>query len=425
MARALDETDNIISIDNVDNGKACNCHCIVCQTPLIARQGKKRSWHFAHDTSSGDVECAWSGETELHLRVKEYLSTANQILVPIGIHKPSFETIKIEGTLVEMRFDPTRRIPDVTTFSKGEKVFIEIAVTHFCDAQKIKEYKSHNANALEFDFSNFEPEGDTIKDKEIEEYISHCEVTWLSVAPAGYIGCKVHNHERKAIQKLHEEYVKQDLLYSLELQELTKKITLRTEELKRVENILSTKSPEAEDKKAILDWFSTEEQKLQQGLKKMEDDAIRQANISAEAQFNASFDLLKQDLENQFRLDNKLLMQEIEIKEAKFKKISDLVHMTQHDLDYKKTKLEAVKKEANAYLEIEATIKNALKSLESKIVTIAQARKQLAHILPEFKAFCRKTGTPWPFAHDMDEKLNTELVLGLYTKLKKQVTPYI
>ena len=407
MTRALDETDNITSIDNVDNGKACNCHCIVCQTPLIARQGKKRSWHFAHGTSSGDVECAWSGETELHLRVKEYLSTANQILVPIGIHQPSFETIKIEDTLVEMRFDPTRRIPDVTTFSKGEKVFIEIAVTHFCDAQKIKEYKSHNANALEFDFSNFEPEGDTIKDKEIEEYISHCEVSWLSVAPAGYIGSKVHNHERKAIQKLHEEYIKQDLMYSKKLQEITKKITLRTEELRRVENILSTKSPEAEEKKAIMDWFSTEERKLQQALKIMENNAIRQANISAEEQFNASFSLLKQDMENQFRLDNKLLIQQIETKEVEAKTISDLANMAQHNLDYKKTQLEAVKKEANAYLEIEATIKNALKSLESKIVTIAQARKQLAHILPEFKGFCRKTGTPWPFAYDIDTKLNT------------------
>jgi hypothetical protein len=196
-------------------------------------------------------------------------------------------------------------------------------------------------------------------------------------------------------------------MYSKKLQEITKKITLRTEELRRVENILSTKSPEAEEKKAILDWFSTEEQKLQQGLQKMEGDAIRQANIRAEAQFNASFDLLKQDLENQFRFDNKLLMQEIEIKEAKLKKISDLVHMTQHDLDYKKTKLEAVKQEAKDYLEIETTIKNALKSLESKVVTIAQARKHLERILPEFKVFCRKTGSPWPFPYDIDTKLDT------------------
>lgn len=407
MTRALNETDEITSIDNVDNGKGCNCHCIVCQTPLIARQGKKNSWHFAHDTSSGEVDCAWSGETELHLRVKEYLSKVKSLAVPIGIHSPVTESIEIEDALVEMRFDPTRRIPDVTVFSNGERVFIEVAVTHFCEPQKIKELKANNANALEFDFSEFIPEGDVITDEEIEHYIGHCEINWLSVSPAGYIGCKVHNHERKAIQKLHEEYVKQDLLYSLELQELTKKITLRAEELKRVENILSTKSPEAEEKKAILDWFSTEEQKLQQGLQKMEDDAIRQANVSAEAQFNASFDLLKQDLENQFRLDNKLLMQQIESKDVEFKEISYLVNITQRDLDYKKGRLEKIRQDAEGYLKIEATIAKTLHSLESKIVTIAQARKQLEQILPEFKGFCRKTGSPWPFPYDIDKRLDT------------------
>ena len=73
MTRALNELDEIVGIQKVKNGKGCNCHCIVCNSPLIARQGKKRSWHFAHDTSQGEIDCAWSGETELHLRVKEYL----------------------------------------------------------------------------------------------------------------------------------------------------------------------------------------------------------------------------------------------------------------------------------------------------------------------------------------------------------------
>lgn len=397
MTRALDETDEITSIDN---GKGCNCHCIVCQTPLIARQGKKNSWHFAHDTSSGDVDCAWSGETELHLRVKEYLSIAKSIDVPIGIHNPVTESIEIENALVEMRFDPTRRIPDVTVFSNGERVFIEVAVTHFCGPQKIKELKENNANALELDFSEFILEGDVITDEEIEYYIGHCEINWLSVSPARYIGCKVHNHERKAIQKLHEEYVKQDLQYSQKSQELTKNITLRTQELKRVENILSTKSTEAEDKQAILDWFSTEEQKLYQGLKKMEHDALREANINAETQFNASFDLLKRDMENQFRLDNKLLIKEIDSKSVELKTLNELVNVTKMDVDYKKARLEKLKLDTKEYLEIEEAIKSASKALESKVVIIAQARKHLERILPEFKAFCRKTGTPWPFAYE-------------------------
>lgn len=423
MTRAVDALDEIVEVKNVKNGKACNCHCIVCDFPLIARQGNKRSWHFAHDTSQGEIDCVWSGETELHLRVKEYLSKANYLKLPIGIHQPIMETIDIDEAQVEMRFDPTRRIPDVTLFSRGEKVFIEIAVTHFCEPDKIKELKKNNANAIEFDFSDFCPEGDVITDKEIEQHIEHCEVIWLSVAPAGYIGSKIHDHERLAIQKLNEDYVKKELIYSRELQDLTKSIAIKKDELKRVEDILLTKSPEAEDKQAILATFSAEKQRLQRELQGMEDDAIRRANISAEEQFNASFYLLKQDMENQFKLDNKLIVQEIETKSNELKRLTSSVNMMNQELELSQVKLAKLKEESTEYLQIKDTIDEAFKKLEKKVILIAQTRKQLERILPEFRDFCRKTGAPWPFVYDIDDKLNIEIIERLYLSLLKIAAP--
>ncbi|MFT7009514.1 MAG: hypothetical protein ACJAXJ_004063 [Colwellia sp.] len=101
MTRTYDVNNVIV------RGKACDCHCIVCDTPLIARQGQKNIDHFAHDFSNREVDCKWSGETELHLRVKEYLSNVPNFLVPIGINNPTIESLRIDNVLLEMRYDPT------------------------------------------------------------------------------------------------------------------------------------------------------------------------------------------------------------------------------------------------------------------------------------------------------------------------------
>ena len=208
MTKAIDTNGVVVDIKNSKNGKSCNCRCIVCHAPLIARQGEKYSKHFAHDFSAGKVDCSWSGETELHLKVKEYFSKLSTFKVPIGIHDPIMEMIKIDDVKLEMRHELTRRIPDVTILSGGEIIIVEIGVTHFCGKTKIDEYKSNNMNVIELDFSKFEPPNDTISDNDIKNYFINNNLIfkWLSVSPAGYLGEKIHAHERKALQKLNYDY---------------------------------------------------------------------------------------------------------------------------------------------------------------------------------------------------------------------------
>lgn len=222
MTRAIDANGEVIDIESSKNGKSCNCRCIVCHSPLIARQGEKYSKHFAHDFSAGTVDCSWSGETELHLKVKEYFSKLSAFRVPIGIHDPIMEMITIDDVNIEMRHETTRRIPDVTILSGGEIIFVEIAVTHFCGKTKVNEYKSKNMNAIELDFSKFETKNDTISDKDIKNYFikNDSMFKWLSVSPAGYLGAKIHAHERKALQKLNYDYNTTQKKYSQGLNRL-------------------------------------------------------------------------------------------------------------------------------------------------------------------------------------------------------------
>ncbi|MEC8880010.1 MAG: competence protein CoiA family protein [Pseudomonadota bacterium] len=40
--------DYLVDVSHVERGRRCRCICPSCKTPLIARQGDKKTWHFAH-----------------------------------------------------------------------------------------------------------------------------------------------------------------------------------------------------------------------------------------------------------------------------------------------------------------------------------------------------------------------------------------
>ncbi|MDW2322699.1 competence protein CoiA family protein [Vibrio sp. 1159] len=147
MTRAFDQNGDVVSIDHVENGRRCNCTCIVCGTPLLARQGTRNHHHFSHVTQ---CNCDWSGETELHLLAKEVFLTdkcltftwlsLNSMPYNIDVH---FSDVHQEVTLGTLR-------PDIVgTTIDGERVLIEICVTHPCDSSKIQEYRRQGQNVIE------------------------------------------------------------------------------------------------------------------------------------------------------------------------------------------------------------------------------------------------------------------------------------
>jgi len=423
MTRGIGVNDLIVSIEDSKNGKSCECICIVCHSPLIARQGEKNSWSFAHDFSTGEVDCAWSGETELHLRVKEYLSNSPTLNVPIGIHDPIMEVLKIDEIKLEMKYDPTRRIPDVTIISNGEVIIVEIGVTHFCDNNKISEYKYNNVNALEFDFSKFEPKGDTITDDDIEDYFRdiNFDVKWLSVAPAGYLGCKVHAHERDYIFKYMEDIRNIEQEHRLKIQGLQKNIYKKEQELSskesqlvEIEILINTQLPGAEKIKVLLDEYKYEESIHINKLEKLTNTWMNQARIDAELEFNTELTSLKNKLKEQYIEDNRELIQslseKLETHESEVQQANQNLQLIENNIVKKSSSLEQI-------LEREKFIADNLHSLDTKTRKIAQVRIQLNRILPEFKDFYRKTGSPCPFPHDIEQQLNADPIRILYEQL--------
>lgn len=63
----LQETGEVVSIDDVPSGLKCNCICPNCHVRLIAKKGKKNVHHFAHVNGA---ECLLSKKK--HLKPNSY-----------------------------------------------------------------------------------------------------------------------------------------------------------------------------------------------------------------------------------------------------------------------------------------------------------------------------------------------------------------
>ncbi|MBR2360239.1 MAG: hypothetical protein IKA75_07475 [Bacteroidaceae bacterium] len=75
LTYAINSEGKIVHINEVPNGKKCECFCPSCKEKLIAKnQGKTdRKYHFAHQSGT---ECDYAVESMLHLLAKEKIRTA-------------------------------------------------------------------------------------------------------------------------------------------------------------------------------------------------------------------------------------------------------------------------------------------------------------------------------------------------------------
>lgn len=238
MTRAFDALGTIADIKDVASGKACNCICIGCLGPVWAKKGPVKTHHFAHEPSHLHTrECDWHPETEIHILAKEVLAEDKKLLLPIGTITPRYAEITFEHVLCE--FPEGRRIPDVIGFVDGEKILLEIAVTHFCDKAKVVDLKRSNSTCLELDFSEFIIKGESISKDEIRNHMRDCQKKWLSVAPAGGIAEQIHAHDRGQVYAFHADFLEQKTRAEAELNKINETLWQARQAGKKAESMLA------------------------------------------------------------------------------------------------------------------------------------------------------------------------------------------
>lgn len=128
----------------------------MCGSHLVART-LARTPHFAHHHRD---TCGGGPETALHKLAKQVIKERLLLFVPKRIASygnverilRGREKIELESATLEFR-DPQQIVPDLYVTLEGRKLFVEIAVTHPCDDEKIRRIRQHGIAAIEIDLS--------------------------------------------------------------------------------------------------------------------------------------------------------------------------------------------------------------------------------------------------------------------------------
>lgn len=175
MFVALDHNGRLIAVGNAQRGIACNCTCVSCGEPVIARKGLIREHHFAH--ASQKESCHIQRESLLHLYAKEVICDGLGMQLPHlpGVYPYSadtsswwdFETVTPE--LPQQGFQPDL----VAELKDGSRLFIEVAVTSFIDEVKQERIRKAGTPTIEIDLSDLLLISQPIQSEATKNYILH------------------------------------------------------------------------------------------------------------------------------------------------------------------------------------------------------------------------------------------------------------
>ncbi|KAA0089771.1 hypothetical protein CIW54_07160 [Paraburkholderia sp. T12-10] len=149
----------IAHISEVDRGRACGCTCAACDRPVVAKQGARNAWHFAHDASGS---CATAAETALHRAIKQVIAEGNVIGVPELIveatatyngHTKSavrvLEQRRVSYSAPRLEVRMADIVGDAVVSVAGRDLIVEVAVTHRVDDEKRAKISQIGLSALE------------------------------------------------------------------------------------------------------------------------------------------------------------------------------------------------------------------------------------------------------------------------------------
>lgn len=149
---------SLVHISKVTRGLACDCVCPACGRQLVARKGTRKIEHFGHyGPNSG---CGMSAETNAHIWAKAVLEREKLLRLPavearIGKDKLlayeenifSFASVELEKSLGDI-------VPDVVLSTKdGQKLFVEVFVTHPCGPDKVAKLHDRGISTIEIKMS--------------------------------------------------------------------------------------------------------------------------------------------------------------------------------------------------------------------------------------------------------------------------------
>jgi hypothetical protein len=249
----------VVRVTDIDvaNGLACNCVCLDCKSPLqaIKKEGNKYRPHFRHHSIKKDREvlaCKASEETAIHFYAKDIIEKVKSIVLPayeVNVIKHNGKGIRTH-TIKKQRFITFDSVdnenvtntsqghgdikPDLIAYFGDHRLFIEIAVSHPSEKEKIESLKKHNVSAIEIDLSKF-PRTSTVDD--LEKYFT--QGLYLKEKSIKWLFHVKHEQYRQEALNMEQEKAKRAAILAKK-EEQERKIREIEQQKKRNEFIKST-----------------------------------------------------------------------------------------------------------------------------------------------------------------------------------------
>ncbi|GAA4773071.1 hypothetical protein GCM10023219_20320 [Stakelama sediminis] len=147
-------------VKDVANGLQCRCLCYECGQPVLAKQGPKARWHFAHHAPTN---CRPTPESELHFFAKTLLAEKLWLWIPTVQAKAAGRTERISDrqqytfSRVKVEKADGNVRPDLLLVTDRDKVLhVEIYVRHRVDPIKLEKLRSRGISSIEIDLSKLD-----------------------------------------------------------------------------------------------------------------------------------------------------------------------------------------------------------------------------------------------------------------------------
>lgn len=147
-------------VKDVANGLQCRCVCFECGQPVLAKQGPKLRWHFAHHAPTN---CRPTPESELHFFAKTLLADRLWLWIPAvranaaGLTAPISDRRQYEFSEVQVEKADGNVRPDLLLATASGKILhVEIYVRHRVDPIKLEKLRNRGISSVEIDLSKLD-----------------------------------------------------------------------------------------------------------------------------------------------------------------------------------------------------------------------------------------------------------------------------
>lgn len=161
LTYALDKNGALVHVDDVPNGKNCECICPHCKSELIAKnEGEHKIHHFAH---SNGADCSGAIESALHIMAKEVLLKTKSIYLPPIPNVCAARLLYFDKVVLETQDKDLNLRPDCIGYYGDKFVWIEFKRTHAVDKKKKGKIVSARIDCIEVDINECELNPDVIR----------------------------------------------------------------------------------------------------------------------------------------------------------------------------------------------------------------------------------------------------------------------